>query len=367
VDRVRVSYTDHLVDLVARAEAAAARLTGADADLRRAAAVAAARESARLSLRLDGSPLTDETADAVDAGTLPAVRPSTARPEEDRRGWATVLRVDAMATQDLAAVEYANLLACAEAEPGVAERFFDDPLGALAELHGVIVRDLVAPDVVGQLRRTDQAVHDGAQGRMIYRAVDPAALPDLLDGLAAWLGTRSVTLPALVVAGVVHERILEWQPYEAANGRLARVASRVVLRARGLDLEGLAVPERELAADPLDYYGEVAATIHRRGDLELWLERWGEVLLAALERAADALVPRERPAPPARALAAVSDLDEGEDITLAGYARRIGASLTTAQGDLRALAAAGVLVADPRTKGLRFRRPHAGEPNPNPR
>jgi len=352
---VRVAYTDHLVDLVARAEAASARLAGADVARRRVAAASARRVSALLSLRLDGSPIEEATADAVDAGTMPSIRAGPQAADE-RGGWARVLRLDAMATQDVAAVEYANLLAAYDAEPALAEGFFDDPLRSLADLHALITRDLVPPEVVGRPRQTDQAVHDGAQGRMIYRAPDPDMLPGLLDDLAAWLGTRSVSLPSLVVAGVVHERILEWHPFEAANGRLARAASRVVLRARGLDPHGLAVPERELIEDPLAYYGEVAATIRRRGDLELWLERWGEMMLGALEDAADALDPRPRPTPPPRALIAVEHLAVGDEITMAAYARRAGTSLSTARTDLRTLAAAGVVRVDPCTKGLRYRR-----------
>ena len=362
----RITYTDHLVDLIARAEGAAVRLAGADPDRRRAAAADARREASRLSAKLDGSPLDDATADAVDAGTMPAMRPERRaaasgpaggdRARAERAGWAHVLRIDVMATQDVAAVEYANLLACFDAERAIAPAFFDDPLGALGELHGHICDGLVDPETVGRPRRTAQAVHDGAQGRMIYRAPDPEVVPGLLDGLAAWLGTRSATLPTLVVAGVVHERLLEWQPYEAANGRLARAASRVVLRARGLDPQGVAVPERDLAVDPLAYYGEVAATIRRRGDLELWLERWSEAMLAALERAADALDPRPRPEPPARALAIAGRLVPGERITTAEYARRAGISLPTAREDLRRLASAGLLGPDPRTRGLRFHR-----------
>ncbi|MGH8901279.1 MAG: Fic family protein [Egibacteraceae bacterium] len=355
--RVRIAYTDHLVDLVARVEAAAARLLGADPALLASVVAVSRRDAARLSARLDGSPLTDETADAVDAGAVPNPLARRESPSTDQAGWAQVLRLAGMPTQDVAAVEYQNLLACFDAEPAIASGFFERPLESLRWLHGLICSGLVDPNIIGQPRQAAQAVHDGAQGRVIYRAVEPAVVPGLLDELASWLGGgHSAMLPTLVVAGIVQERLLEWQPFEAANGRLARAASRVVLRARGLDPHGSCVPERELSADPLGYYGEVAATIRRRGDLGPWLERYGEAVLAAVERVAGAVDPRPRPEPHARALAVAGGLEPGETVTIAEYAARVRTSHDTARADLRTLAQAGVLAVDPLTHGLRYRR-----------
>jgi hypothetical protein len=372
--RVRITYTDYLVDLVARVEAAAGRVAGADPNLRAKVVSVSRRDAARLSARLDGSPLTDETADAVDAGALPAVRihekPAPAgqgvrgSPLVDQgvrgsppaqAGWAQVLRLVDLPTQDVAAVEYHNLLTCFDAEPTIAGDFFEHPAESLRRLHGLICAGLVDPGVIGQPRQTDQAIYDGAQGRVIYRAPEPAAAPDLLDELVRWLGRESAMLPTLVVAGIVQERLLEWQPFEAANGRLARAASRVVLRARGLDPHGACVPERALSTDPLGYYGEVAATVRRGGDLGAWLERYAEALLAALEQAADAINPRPRPEPHPRALAVARELEPGETVTIAEYAARARTSHDTARADLRMLAQAGLLAVDPRTRGLRYR------------
>jgi Fic family protein len=255
-------------------------------------------------------------------------------------------------------------------EPVLAEWLFERPLEALTVLHGTICNGLVERELVGRARRTAQAIYDGAQGRVIYNAPAPEAVPGLLAGLASWLrgsgGGASVAapaasagMPAIVVAGVVHERLLEWQPFEAGNGRLARAAARVVLRARGLDPWGAAVPERLLAADPLGYYGEVAATIRRRGDLSLWLERYAEAVAAGLESAADEVAPRARPEPPARALDVVARVPAGGTLTVAEYAERAKVPPQTAALDLRVLTRAGLLDLEPRTCGLRYRRSSA--------
>lgn len=355
---IRVPYTAYLVALVAEAATAAGRLIDLDPARRADLASRSRREAARLSARLDGSPLDDETAGAIDEGTW--VAPAEVSAVEQVGGWAQALRLDGMATSDVAGVEYANLLAAADLEPGLAETFFDRPLDALAALHGVICRGLVDPEAAGRFRSTAQAVHDGAQGRVIFNAPDPAAVPGLMAELEAWLrgdGVEgSAAYPAPVVSAVVHEVLLQWQPYEAANGRLARAAARLVLRARGMDPHALAVPERSWAADPGGYYAEVAATMRRRGDMGPWAERCVEALASALAAAADAAHQVATSSPHARALAAAQALVPGQSVTVADYADLHGVSRETAWRDLRGLAANRIVVPEPKSLGRRFRK-----------
>ena len=354
---VRLTWTPHLVSLVAETSAAAGRLVDLGAAERRAEQVEARRETARLSARLDGSPLEAATLEAVDAGTWQ--RPAAAAAAERAGGWASALRLDVMETQDVAALEYDNLLRAYDAEADLAQTLFDAPLETLVRLHGAICQGLVDPEAIGRPRRTEQAVHDGAQGMVIFNPPDHEALPGLLEGLQRWLrgdGTEgSAAFPAPVAAAIVHERLLQWQPFEAGNGRLARAAARLVLRARAMDPCGLAVPERQWAADPGGYYGEVAATIRRRDDLGPWVERCLEALAAAL----DDVVARARPAvvrPSERAIAQWERLQPGEVITVAEYAQRTGSSRETSWADLRALMVDGRLAREGRSLGRRFRR-----------
>ena len=357
---VRVGYTAYLVALIAEASMAAGRLLDIDPERRAAIAQAARSESSLLSARLDGSPLDDATAADVDSGRW--ATPDELVAVERVGGWAGALRLEGMATADVAAVEYANLLRAHAEEPRLATELFDRPLAVLGELHGLICTGLVDPEVVGRTRGTVQAIHDGAQGRVVFNPPDPDLLPGLLAELEAWLRgdgqEGSAAYPAPVAAAIVHELVLQWQPYEAANGRLARAASRLVLRARGMDPDGLAVPERVWAQDPAGYYSEVAATIRRRGDLGPWVERSTEALVAALDEAARAAHP-EAPAvePSSRARAAAAQMAAGEVITVADYARRHGVSRETAWRDLRTLAVYGAVVREPRSLGRRYRKP----------
>lgn len=368
---VRFAWTDHLAELVGRTEAAAARVAGASPAAQAAEAPAASREVARLSLLLDASPLTVETAAAVDTrlarGLPPLDDAAAARATgaeagggvADFQGWARALRLDAMATSEVAALEYAGMRGLIAAEADLAPRFLEAPVATLRAAHALACAGLVDAEIRGRTRRTQQAVLDGGQGKVLYHLVDPGRLPELLVAFDRWITTASATMPALAVAGAAHGLLLAWGPFEAANGRIARTAARLVLRARGTDPAGLAVTERFLAADRVGYHAEVAATLRRRGDLALWLERVGEATAAALEDVADRLTPSSagRPGPPERARAVLDGVAPGGVLTLRDYALQAGVSLATARVELAALRAAGLVRVEPRSRGLRVRRP----------
>ena len=357
---VRIGYTSYLVALIAEASTAAGRLLDIDPDRAADIAQASRHASARLSARLDGSPLDDETVAAVDEGRW--VAPEELVAVEKVGGWAGALRLEGMATSEVAAVEYANLLRAHAQEARLATELFDRPLEVLAEVHGMLCSGLVDPEIVGRSRATAQAIHDGAQGRVVFNPPDPELLPGLLADLEAWLRgdgqEGSAAYPAPVAAAILHELLLQWQPYEAANGRLARAAYRLVLRARGMDPNGLAVPERTWAQDPGGYYSEVAATIRRRGDLGPWVERCTEALVSALDEAESVAHPDAPPVEPSsRARAAVQQLAPGEVLTVVDYAARHAVSRETAWRDLRTLAASGAVIREPRSLGRRYRKP----------
>lgn len=317
---------------------------------------AAQRDSARLSVRLDASPLTAATADAVDRGDLPssATRPS-ASGNGHAGGWATALRLDGLPTQDIAALEYRGVRAAQAAEPELAARFLAAPADTVAQIHRLVAADLVAPDRLGALRRTTRAVHDGAQGQVIFQSPSADRLADLLDGLEAWVRGPGHTQLPLALAGVVHNRLLHWRPFEAGNGRVARLASRVALRASGGDPWGVAVPERAFDDDPLGYARQVAATIRRGVDLRPWNEWTGEAVVASLE-----LVARARGLEPpdvdARAVRACAPLAEGETITVLQIGADVGLQRRAALVQANRLCWLGLLRRDRGTHGLRYAR-----------
>ena len=97
------------------------------------------------------------------------------------------------------------------------------PLQALARLHMLAAADLAEQDRLGR-PRDDR---------------DVARRLELLAELAA--GATSV--PAPVLAAVMHGEILTLLPFGSADGVVARAVSRLVTIASGLDPHGLGVPE----------------------------------------------------------------------------------------------------------------------------
>jgi hypothetical protein len=378
--RARVGFSAHLAELVGRVQRHAGRASAADpATLTRLAGQARV-ETARRSLRLDASPVTDETADAVERGEMatqavaqgvgdgPGGAPATEDhpphpgghpPHPGVGGWAVALGLEGLGTQEVAAIEYAGCLAAVDAEAELARRLFAEPHATLVALHERLTAGLVEPARADRGRTTDQAVHDGAQGQLLFSLPDPEVARARLAALCDWLGRASVSLPTPVLAGVVHECLVEWQPFEGAGGRLGRAAARLVLRARGLDPYGVLVPDRRGSVEPTAYHRQVAASIRRRGDLAPWLAWWLEGVAITARATADRALGVEASPPPRlqRWLAASAPAS----VTVAEYADAVGCSPEEAAAELDQGQRAGVVRADADTRGLRFRPGAAAE------
>lgn len=342
----RFSRTPHLVDLVAAAERLAALLRSVEDD----SAVEQLHASAAVaSLRLDGSPITSvPDLDEVLAGTA---WQDAGRPQQERAGtWLDALGRGQVPDEQVMAVEYRGVRAALRSDD-LADALLTGPREALDELHRRLTRGLLLPEDAGRLRRSDQAVHDATVGRVLYRPTRPDAIASRLALLAGWLQSAAAREHAIVVSGVTHLELLSIHPYEAANGRLARAAARLVLRARGLDPHGLAAAEEVLADDPLGYHEEVAAT-HRRRDVTVWLERWGEAVSGGLRRSARRLGLVDAQ-PPQRALRFV-DGRPTTGFTVADYRAEVGVGPEETRADLAVLLDAGRITRVPGGRGLRF-------------
>ncbi len=361
------SYSPHLVALVAQAERLAALVGGvrppdpagwdaravetAEASQGRgdAARIAAdlLAEAAIASLRLDGSPI-----DRVpDLGPLDeaAAAPDRA-PEQSAGSWLEIFRRGRVRDEEVLAAEYLGMRAGLAASD-LADELLVAPQKAFSELHGRLTRQLIDPAAVGHARQSRQAVHDARVGRMLFLPAEPERIPSEMAELGSWLLTLAPRHHGLVVSGVVHYQLLATHPYEAANGRLARTAARLLLRSRGLDPGGLTAAEVALVADPIGYYSELAATARRR-DLTIWLERWGEAVTGGLRLAARRLG-LLRDEVPERAEAFLTAW-EGPRFTVADYQGESTAGPELGRADLERMLDAGRIDRVLGSRGLRF-------------
>ena len=158
----------------------------------------------------------------------------------NRRGWpATAAEASVRAARASAAIDggavtipaagtvsdpvLAGALRVAEAIGPMLGTWQRAPLQALARLHMLAAADLTDPEKLGR-PKAERGV--------------PARL-DLLAGFVS--GGTSV--PAPVLAAVVHGELLTLAPFGSADGVVARAAARLTLIATGLDPKGLVVPE----------------------------------------------------------------------------------------------------------------------------
>jgi hypothetical protein len=132
---------------------------------------------------------------------------------------------------------------------GMAETWTATPRQALAKLHLLAARDVVAADSLGRPERS----------------------VDRLDVLCTLI-SRPDGAPALLRAAVVHGELLAARPFAGPNGVVARAAGRLTLMAEGFDPRGLIAPEvGHLAREP-EYVGAANAFATGTPDgLRVWL------------------------------------------------------------------------------------------------
>lgn len=273
-----VPRTPWLDQLLAEVEDLSALLAGAAPGPDQ---VERARDRAAVAtLQLDGSPITEvpPPIDQLPVGT--ATGPV-------RGGWLEILRgateqLEEAPDEVVMAVEHHGARAGLDADD-LAPTLRADPLAALRELHARITDGLLAPETAGAPRRTEQAVHDASVGRVVFFPIDPTRVVERLDRAADWLADSSDH--PVVVSGVLHHQVLDIHPFEAANGRLARIAARLLLATAGFDTERVGQPEAALLTDSIGYLDEVGRS-RRLGDPSAFVERWAEAVSDGLRTAA---------------------------------------------------------------------------------
>lgn len=340
LDVTRTPWLDQLLAEVEQWSKVVAAAAPTDAQ------VAAARDRAAVAtLRLDGSPLEDvpPPVDQLPIGTVTGPA---------RGGWLEVLRsgaadLEAAPDEVLLAIEHHGARAGLDARD-LADDLRGDAITTLRTLHRRMTDGLLAPDTAGAPRRTEQAVHDASIGRVLFFPVEPDRVVERLDRAAAWLADAEDH--PVVLAGVLHHQVLDIHPFEAANGRLARTAGRLLLAAAGIDAERIGQPEAALLADSIGYLDEVGRS-RRLGDPGTFVARWAEAVAAGLRQVAHDLgvAPEvEVPHATVRFLAA----NAGGRFTIAEH-RRAGGTDDGLDAAMRAGLAARVLG----TRGLRWQAP----------
>lgn len=136
------------------------------------------------------------------------------------------------------------------------------PLQAFARLHALAGKGVVEDERLGRPVSTEGA--------------------ERLNSLATTLLTTSV--PALMVAALVHAEIVTVAPFASHNGIVARAAERLVMVARGVDPASVVVPEAgHLALRPQYESNLRGYRDGGRAGLHAWLLYAAEAVTAGVE------------------------------------------------------------------------------------
>jgi len=136
------------------------------------------------------------------------------------------------------------------------------PLQAFARLHALAGKGVVDDEALG-------------------RPVSPEAA-ERLGSLASTLTATSV--PALIVAALVHADVATVAPFASHNGIVARAAERLIIVARGVDPASVVVPEAgHLALRPQYESNLRGYRDGGRAGLHAWLRYAAEAVTAGVE------------------------------------------------------------------------------------
>ncbi|WP_415644893.1 oxidoreductase [Stackebrandtia soli] len=149
--------------------------------------------------------------------------------------------------------------------PTLADKWTAAPRQVLARLHLLAARDLGDEDDLGR----PNIDRDGS--------VRLATLCVLISS--------KTSLPAALVAAVVHGELLALRPFEHANGIIARAAARLTLASRGLDPRALIAVDTGHARRSPEYTGSSLAFATGTPDgLRSWLKHYGQAITAGAEK-----------------------------------------------------------------------------------
>jgi Fic family protein len=179
-----------------------------------------------------------------------------------RGGWASAaidgaeVRPDALVSGDaldgspMGRVVAAALAVQAET-PRQADVLGRAPLQALSTLHAVASAGFVDDEQRGRLR-TDDAADDPLRLGPVPGHAEASQRMTALAGVLV----SSTSAPALVVAAIAHAEVAVLRPFAWGSGLVARATTRLVLASRGVDPDGLTVPEAGLYAAGRSRYAE---------------------------------------------------------------------------------------------------------------
>jgi Fic family protein len=162
-------------------------------------------------------------------------------------------------------------------------------LELILKLHGWIMEKLIDKFRCGQIRKGAVFVNDPRKGTTVYWPPDAADCKTLLEELIGFIKSQKTTVDPLILAGIFHKQFVIIHPFMDGNGRTARLATKVLLAALGLNTFNLFSFENYYNRNVTKYFEKVGVLnnyydIYPRINFTGWLEYFTDGILDELLR-----------------------------------------------------------------------------------
>ncbi len=159
----------------------------------------------------------------------------------------------------------------------------------ILDIHKRVMDGLQESYHCGRLRAEPVVVHNPTTGDVIYLTPDHKDVATLMDNLVSFVQASRKELDPLILAGLFHKQFVIIHPFTDGNGRTARLATKVLLAAMGIDTFPLFSFENYYNRNISRYFERVGLIgdyneLKNAVDFTSWLEYFADGILDELLR-----------------------------------------------------------------------------------
>ncbi len=167
-------------------------------------------------------------------------------------------------------------------------------LDLILEIHKLVMKDLLAQQDIGVLRKRPVVVNDPRTGRTVYLPPDVNEVNSLMTDLVGFMDQKHKEIDTLILSGIFHKQMVLIHPFIDGNGRTTRLATKVLLAEMGLNTFNLFSFENYYNKNVTRYFEYVGERgdyyeLKDKIDFTGWLEYFTEGIIDELLRVQEIL------------------------------------------------------------------------------
>lgn len=174
-------------------------------------------------------------------------------------------------------------------DKGVKDKSIRFNLELILKIQKIVTTGLINDFNSGKMRQQPVFVNDPRIGKTVYLPPDHQDVPKLIDSLISFIVSNKDKLDPLILAGIFHKQFVLIHPFIDGNGRTARLSTKVLLAAMGLNTFNLFSFENYYNQNVTKYFQNVGAfgnyyDLKDQLDFTVWLEYFTDGIIDELLR-----------------------------------------------------------------------------------